>query len=86
MEIKIIQFAKFQGRCLVLFEAILTGVEEPFLFHELNIFWNSIKNWKNEIFEKEHWWKLENTFRYLPVIGVNLAFGSNVFNYMTTPM
>ncbi len=73
------QFPKFQGHRLVLFEVILTGVEEQFLsiFHELNIYWSTAsKTEKNEIFEKEHWWKLENTFRYLPVIGVNLAFVS----------
>ncbi len=40
------QFPKFQGHRLVLFEVILTGVEEQFLsiFHELNIYW--IKNRK----------------------------------------
>lgn len=40
----------------------------------------------NQMLEKEHWSILENTFRFLTVIGANLGSGGNVLNYLTTPI
>ncbi len=88
VEIKIkeqIKEQQFRGHCLVLFEVMLTWVKTQFFKH---ISWvkyilkHSIQN-LNENFEKEHWSKLENNLRYLPVISVNLAPGANFLNYLT---